>query len=56
VVRLTDTITKLRRTGVAVHGDVATYQRRARTVARYSFDTYQLYTEPDHTEPDHTVC
>ncbi len=54
VVRLTNTITALRRTGVAVHGDVATYQRWARIVARYSFDTYQLYTEPNHTEPDHT--
>jgi hypothetical protein len=29
---------------VRVHGHVATCQQWA----RYSFDTYQLYSEPDH--------
>ncbi|QYN41156.1 hypothetical protein K1T35_48330 (plasmid) [Pseudonocardia sp. DSM 110487] len=45
--RLANKIVELRAAGVRVHGHVATYQQWARTVARYSFDTYQLYTEPD---------
>jgi len=49
VQRLINTITDLRSSGAPVQGDVATYRRWARVVARYCFDTYQLYTEPDDT-------
>ncbi len=45
--RLHDTITKLRAAGVPVYGEIAGYQHWARAVARYSFETYQLYTDPD---------
>ncbi len=45
--RLRATITRLRRDGTAVHGRTGTYQLWARAVARYSFETYQLHTDPD---------
>lgn len=34
----------LRAAGVPVYGDVEGYQRWARAVLRYSFETCQLYT------------
>jgi hypothetical protein len=47
VKRLRATITRLRRDGTAVHGRTGTYQLWVRAVARYSFKTYQLYTDPN---------
>ena len=47
VVRLAGTITELRNAGIVVHGTTATYQAWALAVARYSFETYQLYAELD---------
>jgi WD40 repeat protein len=35
----------LRNAGVAVHGDTATYRSWATAVARYGFETYDLFTE-----------
>ena len=49
VQRLITTITDLRAAAVSVHGHPATYQRWALAVARFSFETYHLYTEPDPT-------
>jgi hypothetical protein len=43
--QLRDTIIRLRAAGVPVYGEVAGYQHWARAVARYSFETYQLYTD-----------
>ena len=49
--RLVTTITELRAVSVPVHGQVAAYQRWARAVARFSFETYHLYTEPGPPPP-----
>jgi hypothetical protein len=43
--RLRDTVIRLRAAGVPVYGEVAGYQHWVRAVARYSFETYQLYTD-----------
>ncbi|MGH3973755.1 MAG: P-loop NTPase fold protein, partial [Pseudonocardiaceae bacterium] len=40
--RLTDLIETIRK-AVAVHGELASYQQWARTVARFSFETYDLF-------------
>jgi hypothetical protein len=48
VKRLRATIAELRREGAVVH---AAPTSCARAIARYSFETYQLYTEPDPAEP-----
>ncbi|WP_433782170.1 P-loop NTPase fold protein [Actinomycetospora sp. CA-101289] len=43
-------ITSTRAEGVPIHGDTATYRRWAPVVARYSFDTYDLFAQPHRLE------
>jgi hypothetical protein len=40
--RLTDLIETIRK-DIVVHGELASYQEWARTVARFSFETYDLF-------------
>jgi WD40 repeat protein len=46
VQRLADAVEQLR-ASTPVHGSTATYQAWARSIARYSFETYEMFTEPD---------
>jgi hypothetical protein len=44
--RLADAVEQLRASN-PVHGSTATYQAWARSIARYSFETYEMFTDPD---------
>lgn len=45
--RLYGWVETLRRMGIKVHGEMTTYQAWAGTVARYGFETYDLFAERD---------
>jgi WD40 repeat protein len=49
--RLAGFVEALRRDGVKVHGESATYRSWATTVARYGFETYTLFAESEAVGP-----